>query len=187
MIFGYARVSTDQQELDLQMDALKAAGVEDANIITDVMSGTKAERPGLARLLDKCREGDTVVVWRLDRLGRSLSNLIQLVEDLSKRGIFLRSLHEAIDMSTPTGKLTLHLFLMLAEYERSVIHQRTLAGLQAARERGRVGGRPSALTDEQKGMARTLYRSGEVTIKALCDQFGCGRATMYRLLKEESQ
>src|SRR3954452_21807404 len=142
MLIGYARVSTHEQNLDLQEDALNAAGCK--KVYTDKTSGTKAERPGLEQALADARPGDSLVVWKLDRLGRSLKHLIETVTDLSHRGVGFRSLQEAID-STSGGKLIFHVFGALAEFERDLIRERTLAGLAAARARGRKGGRPRNL------------------------------------------
>ena len=139
MLVGYARVSTDDQNLDLQTDALKQVGCE--RIFTDEMSGAKAQRPGLTEALAFLRQDDTLVVWRLDRLGRSLKDLVEQVEVLRSRGIGFRSLHESIDTTSPVGKFQFHVFSALAEFERDLIRERTMAGLQAARSRGRVGGR----------------------------------------------
>ena len=147
MLVGYARVSTHEQNLSLQVDALTQAGCE--KIFEDKISGIKAERPGLNAALEFVRKGDTLVVWRLDRLGRSLKHLIETVADLEGRGIGLRSLQEAIDTTTAGGRLVFQIFGALAEFERNLIRERTLAGLQAARARGRKGGRPKAL-DETK-------------------------------------
>src|SRR5437867_1277944 len=142
MLIGYARVSTNEQNLDLQRDALRKAGVRSKNIFTDKITGTKAERPGLAEALSHLREGDTLVVWRLDRLGRSLKHLIETVTALHAQGVAFQSITENIDTSNPTGKLVFHIFGALAEFERSIIRERTIAGVSAARARGRKGGRP---------------------------------------------
>lgn len=180
MIFGYARVSTADQNHQLQLDALQAAGVDE--VITDTISGGKKERPGLDRLLDKAREGDVIVVWRLDRLARSLSNLLQLVETLQARGIALKSLHEEINTASANGRLMLHLFGALGEFEKSLILERSAAGLASAKAEGRVGGRPPALSPEQQAMIRSLHRSGEIPAKALWEQFGISRPTFYRIV-----
>jgi DNA invertase Pin-like site-specific DNA recombinase len=142
MLIGYARVSTNEQNFDLQLDALKKEGVKDIDIYTDKVTGTKAERPGLTQALSHLRSGDTLVVWRLDRLARSLSHLIELVNRLAEQGIAFKSLTERIDTSSATGKLVFHIFGALAEFERNLIKERTLAGLSAARARGKLGGRP---------------------------------------------
>src|SRR5436305_5092149 len=156
MLIGYARVSTQDQTLSLQKDALEKIGC--TKIFTDVISGAKAERKGLEEALHYVREGDTLVVWRLDRLGRSLKHLIEVVTDLEKRGIGFKSLTENIDTTTSGGKLIFHIFGALAEFERNLIRERTQAGLQAARARGRFGGRRKALASGQKiKMAQELY------------------------------
>lgn len=158
MLIGYARVSTIEQTLDLQQDALRKAGCE--QVFTDRISGAKSERPGLRQALDFVRSGDILVVWKLDRLGRSLKQLIEIVSELQKRDIGFRSLTENIDTTSPGGKLIFHIFGSLAEFERDLIRERTLAGLAAARARGRRGGRPRAasLNDERKiARARALY------------------------------
>jgi DNA invertase Pin-like site-specific DNA recombinase len=149
MLIGYARVSTQDQTLDLQTDALKQAGCE--KIFTDMTSGAKAERPGLQEAMNQLRAGDTLVVWRLDRLGRTLKQLIATITDLSEQDIGFKSLQEHIDTTTSGGKLIFHIFGALAEFEREVIRERTIAGLQAARTRGKVGGRPTLQSrDPQK-------------------------------------
>ena len=151
MLIGYARVSTEDQHLDLQRDALARAGCE--RTFEDQKSGAKADRPGLLAALDYARPGDSVVVWRLDRLGRSLSDLIAPVRRMEEKGIQLRSLTEGIDTSTINGKLTFHLFAALAEFERALVRERTRAGLDAARARGRKGGRKHRLTPERRAHA----------------------------------
>src|SRR5215472_3319623 len=148
MLLGYARVSTQDQTLDLQTDALKRAGCE--KIFTDTTSGAKAERPGLQEAMNHLRAGDTLVVWRLDRLSRTLKHLISTISDLSDHDIAFKSLQENIDTTTSGGKLIFHVFGALAEFEREVIRERTNAGLQAARARGRFGGRPSILARDPK-------------------------------------
>ena len=157
MKLGYARVSRTDQNLQLQTDALTAAGVE--RIFTDKLSGAKAEREGLAEMLNQLREGDTVVVWRLDRLARSLAHLIELAAGFERLGVQLVSLTENIDTTTPTGKLVFHLFASIAEFERNLIRERTAAGLDAARARGRKGGRKPVPTDEKKNTLDLLLKS----------------------------
>ena len=159
MTFGYARVSTTQQDEALQHDALEKAGVD--RIFIDKASGATESRPALDELLGQLRPGDTVVVWRLDRLGRSLRHLIDVVGDLEQRGVGLRSLTESIDTSTPGGKLIFHVFGALAEFERDLIRERTQAGLAAARARGRVGGRPTVWTPEKLEAARAMHADRE--------------------------
>src|SRR5918997_1143928 len=178
MYIGYARVSTDDQNLDLQRDALNSAGCE--QIFTDQVSGTKAKRPGLEQALSHLRPGDTLVVWRLDRLGRSLRHLIDLVQSLADRGVGFRSLTENLDTTTPGGRLVFHVFAALAEFERDLIRERTQAGLAAARARGRQGGRPSVMTPEKLVVARELYASREHPVAAIADVIGVSRASVYR-------
>lgn len=182
MLIGYGRASTDDQDLALQRDALTAAGCE--QLFTDTMSGAKAERPGLREALDFCRAGDTLVVWRLDRLGRSLTNLIELMNVLEERGIGFKSLSEQIDTTTSGGKLVFHIFGALAEFERELIRERTRAGLAAARARGRQGGRPKKLDSAKKvAMAQALYDQGTHSIADICQMLGISRATLYRAIK----
>lgn len=182
MIFGYARVSTQDQKLSAQRDALKAAGCE--KVITDKASGTKAARPGLDRLLDQLRKGDTLVVAKLDRLGRSLPHLVDLVNTLKDRGVHFRSLGESIDTSTSIGKLVFRIFASLAEFERDLIEERTKAGLASARARGRMGGRPKAMTRKQIKLAQSLHAAGDVSVSEICEQLGVSRSTLYRHLKK---
>jgi len=180
MIVGYARVSTDDQTLALQLDALQAAGCE--TVFRDTISGTKTERPGLTKALDHVRNGDMLVVWRLDRLGRSLSHLIELIQTLEGRGVGFKSLTEQID-TTSGGKLIFHIFGALAEFERNLIRERTMAGLQAARARGRKGGRPrKPNTDTKIVMAKQLHADQNNSIAEICKTLGVSRATLYRYL-----
>jgi DNA invertase Pin-like site-specific DNA recombinase len=178
MHIGYARVSTDDQNLDLQRDALKKANCE--QIFTDTVGGTKAERKGLTDALSHLRSGDTLVVWRLDRLGRSLRHLIDAVTALQERGIGFKSLQEAIDTTTSGGKLVFHIFGALAEFEREINRERTQAGLSAARARGKTGGRPKALTEKQVQMLRNLAADPENLIEDICKTLGISRTTFYR-------
>ena len=178
MHIGYARVSTQDQNLDLQNDALKAAGCE--NIYTDKMSGAKTNRPGLEEILGFIREGDTLVVWRLDRLGRSLKHLIQVLNQLDERGVYFKSIQESLDTSTPGGKLIFHVFGALAEFERDIIRERTLAGLAAARARGRKGGRPRKLTKKQITMAKNLMKDISIPIAEICKTLSVSKSTLYR-------
>jgi DNA invertase Pin-like site-specific DNA recombinase len=183
MDIGYARVSTGEQTLALQLDALTNAGC--GTIYEETASGAKAERPVLGEVLSYLRSGDTLVVWRLDRLGRSLKHLIEVVAQLSERGIGFKSLTEQIDTTTPGGKLIFHVFGALAEFERDLIRERTQAGLAAARARGRLGGRPKKLADaKQLELARTLYEGGQTDVATICRTLGISRATLYRALKE---
>lgn len=182
MLIGYARVSTDDQNLDLQRDALTQAGC--GKLCEDKESGAKAERPGLLLALEVLRDGDTLVVWRLDRLGRSLKDLIALVEKLEQRGIALKSLQENIDTSSSGGKLVFHLFGALAEFERNLIRERTQAGLSAARARGRSGGRPKALDANKRQLAIRLYHERQHSIDELCRMMGISKPTLYSYLAE---
>ena len=181
MNIGYARVSTQDQNLDLQNDALKAAGCE--NIYTDKMSGAKTNRPGLEEILGFIRKGDTLVVWKLDRLGRSLKHLIQVLNQLDERGVYVKSIQESLDTSTPGGKLIFHVFGALAEFERDIIRERTMAGLAAARARGRKGGRPRKLSKKQVEMAKKLMNDPTISIGEICRTMGVSKATLYRLAK----
>src|ERR687898_410942 len=176
-LIGYARVSTHEQHLHLQQDALTAAGC--LKIFTDTVSGAKAERKGLAEALDYIRAGDTLVVWRLDRLGRSLKDLIERITELHSRNIGFKSLTEQIDTTTSGGKLVFHIFGALAEFERDIIRERTNAGLTAARARGRKGGRPKALTPKKAQMVHDLYRNKENSIDEICKTLNISRTTLY--------
>src|SRR5437588_7311427 len=183
---GYARVSTFEQILDLQRDALTAAGCD--RIFTDTMSGSRSDRPGLEQALDYLRAGDVLVVWRLDRLGRSLKYLIEVMTKLDERGIGFRSLTEQIDTTTSGGKLIFHVFGALAEFERDIIRERTQAGLAAARARGRMGGRPKKLeTPAKVAMARALHADKTHSIAEICTSVGVSRATLYRYLGKPVQ
>lgn len=178
---GYARVSTDRQTLDQQKDALNAAGIE--RLFHDKRSGARDDREGLTALLDYVREGDVVIVVALDRLGRSLSGIIRTVETLIAKGVHLRSLRESIDTTTAVGHMLIGIFGALAQYERTLINERSVAAREAARARGRHVGRPKALTPEQERQIRALHETGE-TVPALMATFGVSRATVYRLLAE---
>jgi len=178
-VLGYARVSTGHQVLDQQLDALAAAGVS-GRVFTDTMSGTRDDRPGLAELMAYARAGDTVTVVALDRLGRSLSGIVQTVKTLGERGIVLRSLREGVDTSTSTGRMVLGIFASLADYERTLIAERAAAAREAARIRGRQVGRPSALTGEQVAMTVRMRSAGESVVD-IGRTFGVGRSTLYRL------
>jgi DNA invertase Pin-like site-specific DNA recombinase len=180
MLIGCARVSTHDQTLNLQQDALTKAGC--TKIFTDTASGAKAERKGLEEALAYVRKGDTLVVWRLDRLGRSLPHLITTMTDLEERGIGFKSLTENIDTTTSGGKLIFHIFGALAEFERNLIRERTQAGLVAAHARGKRGGRPKALTTRQLGIARDLYDKRHPIVE-ICRTLKISRATLYRSIK----
>ena len=179
MKIGYARVSTIDQSLDLQNDGLKKAGCE--KIFTDHgVSGAKTERPGLDKTLDQIRKGDTLVIWKLDRLGRSLSHLLSIIEGLKKKGAHFASIQDAFDTSTASGKMVFSVIGAMAEYEKNLTRERTMAGLASARARGRKGGRPKQLDDGQVRVAIALAEAGELMIREICEQVGCSRSTYYR-------
>lgn len=180
MLVGYERVSTDDQNLDLQHDALVKAGCE--KFFSDKTSGTKFDRPGLTECLNFLREGDVLVVWKLDRLGRSTKHLIETVEGLKAREIGFKSLQESIDTTTPAGKLVFHVFGALAEFEASLIRERTMAGLAAARARGRNGGRPKTLTPQQIEIGQTLAKDKTRSVSSICEHLGISRTTYYRYI-----
>ena len=180
-LIGYARVSTIEQNTDLQRDALAGAGC--VRVFVDTASGAIQTRPELERCLDHLRPGDTLVVWRLDRLGRSLRHLIDSIAVLDQRGIGFRSLTENVDTTSPGGRLVFHLFGALAEFERDLIRERTQAGLVAARARGRNGGRPAVMTAQKLSVAREMAASGEHTMAVIARTVGVGRATLYRHMK----
>jgi len=184
MKFGYARISTKDQNADLQHDALKQAGAE--RIFTEVISGAKTERPVLAEMLTQLRAGDVLIIWKLDRLGRSLRHLVELVNDLLGRGIGLQSIHDPIDTTTPHGRLIFNIFASLAEFERDIIRERTQAGLNAARARGRQGGRPKGLSEhaEQTACAaETLYREAKLSVQQIADKLHISKSTLYSYLR----
>ena len=179
MRIGYARVSTTDQNLDLQTDALKTAGCE--KIFSDRgASGAKTERPGLDKALDQIRKGDILVIWKLDRLGRSLSHLLSIIEDLKRKGANFASIQDAFNTSTASGKMVFSVIGAMAEYERNLTRERTIAGLASARARGRKGGRPKQLDEGQVRVAIALAEAGELTIKEICEQVSCSRSTYYR-------
>jgi DNA invertase Pin-like site-specific DNA recombinase len=180
MLVGYARVSTDDQDHALQLDALRQAGCE--RIITETASGSRHDRPELTRLLEHARSGDVLVVWRLDRLGRSLRHLIELSEQLQSRGIALRSLNEAIDTSTVAGRFMFSILASLGQMERELIVERTRAGLRAAAARGRRGGRPPALDDAKIRAARAMLAGGTMSAGEVARQLGVSASTLYRHL-----
>ena len=184
MLIGYARVSTDDQKLGLQRDALCAAGCE--RFFEEKLSAAGGHLPAREELLAFARRGDVVVVWKLDRLGRSLRDLVELVAVLGERGIELRSLRESIDTTTAAGKLTFHVFAALAEMETEVMRERTRAGLAAARRRGAKLGRPRALSADQVEMARTLMKNPKLSAVQVAQQLGVHRSTLYRSLGSRS-
>ena len=181
MLIGYARVSTIDQNLDMQVDALKVAGCE--KIFSDVASGAKTERVELKKAMEQLRKEDVLVVWKLDRLGRSLKHLIQVVSDLNEQDIGFKSLQENIDTTTNGGKLIFHIFGALAEFEREIIMERTNAGLKAARARGRLGGRPRKMDKAKIEMAQALFDAKKTTVKNICKQLGISKGTFYRYIK----
>lgn len=184
MKIGYARVSTLEQNLNLQIDALQQAGCK--KIITDEISGSVAERPGLTELKHSLRKGDTVVVWRLDRLGRTLKHLLEWVNELQTQEIEFQSLQESIDTKTSTGKLVFHIFASLAEFERNLTVERTRAGLEAARVRGRQGGRPKKLNKSKRQLAIDLYKTRKHSIQQICQTVGISKPTLYSYVRKES-
>ena len=177
MLIGYARVSTQDQTLNLQKDALEKAGC--SKIFTDTASGAVAERVGLQEAMQYARAGDTLVVWRLDRLGRSLTHLIATITALQEKQIGFKSITENIDTTTSGGKLIFHIFGALAEFERDIIRERTNAGLLAARARGRKGGRPKTLTEKQVAMAQALYNDTNNSVAEICKTLNISRVTLY--------
>jgi DNA invertase Pin-like site-specific DNA recombinase len=179
---GYARVSTGDQELNSQVDELRAAGCDP--VFTDKASGAKSDRPGLDECMETLKEGDTLVVWRLDRLGRSMQHLVSVITDLKVKGIAFRSLRDgAIDTTTASGELVFNIFAALAQFERELIRERTRAGLSAARARGRLGGRKPISRDNPKvRMAKKMHRDQSLTIAEICATLRISRATFYRYL-----
>lgn len=183
-LLGYARVSTTDQDARLQLDALTTAGCY--RIFTDTASGAFESRPELEKLLDQIRPGDTLVVWRLDRLGRSIRHLINHMDALQQQGIEFKSLQENIDTSSSGGRLVFNIFASLAEFERDLIRERTNAGLVAARARGRTGGRPSSLSRDKLRTAKRLYEQKDMTVAQIGEVLGVSRSTVYRALKKDS-
>jgi len=179
---GYARVSTHEQSLDAQIDSLKRAGCQ--RIYWDKVSGSKSDRPQLDRLQDSLRCGDTLVLWRLDRLGRSLRDLINWVQWLDEQKVTLHSLNEQIDTSHHSGKLVFHLFAALAEFERDLIRERTLAGLAAARARGRQGGRKAKLSASDVRGLKAMHKDHSISIGEICKRFGISKTSLYRYLRK---
>lgn len=185
MRIGYARVSTRDQNLNLQLDALRKAGCTDTYIYKEEISGATRERPQLQKLREQLREGDVVVVWKLDRLGRSLADLIHLVIEIQGKGAGLLSLNDNIDTTTPQGKLTFHIFAAMAEFERELIRERTNAGLASARARGRKGGRPRGQSPEAKikaAAATSLYQQKK-SVADICKTLTISKKTFYKYLK----
>lgn len=181
MLIGYARVSTDEQNLALQTDALEVAGC--VRIFTDKLSGSRLDRPGLADALSHLRSGDTLVVWKLDRLGRTVRQLVEFVARLNQNGVEFRSLTDGIDTTTPAGRFFFHMMAALAEMERDLTRERTMAGLAAARARGRNGGRPPALSAKQLIQARHLIQHPDQSMAEIAATLGVSRSTLYRALR----
>ena len=179
MLVGYMRVSTADQNLGLQRDALVAAGISPDRIYEDVCSGRAVDRPGLARALDVARNGDALVIWKLDRIGRSLPPVVGLVGDLQKRGVGLKVLTGDVDTTTVTGRLVFGIFATLAEFERDLIHERTMAGLAAARARGRSGGRPRVMTRQKLKAAMALMADRDNSARDVAAQLGVSLSTLY--------
>ena len=182
MKIGYARVSTIDQNLDLQIDSLKKAGCE--KIITDKISGSLQHRIGLEELLNTIRKDDEVIVWRLDRLGRSLKHLIELITIFNKKEIFFTSITESINTKSSSGKLIFHIFASLSEFERNLISERTKSGLQAARSRGKLGGRPKKAPKEKRQLAKELYNSKKYSLAKICKMIEISKPTLYKYIKE---
>lgn len=185
MLVGYARISSPEQSFDLQIDALEKAGCK--KIFKEVVSGAKAERKALNDALEYVRKGDTLVVWRLDRLGRSLLHLIEVINGLHKRKVGFKSLVDAIDTQTATGQFFFHVTGAFAELERNLIRERTRAGLKAARARGRSGGRPKAIDPKTFQMALEIYNSKTTTVGEMCKRLGIAKRTFYRHLELHNQ
>jgi DNA invertase Pin-like site-specific DNA recombinase len=183
MNVGYVRVSKKEQNPDLQRRELEGAGCE--RIFEERISSREQTRPQLEAALDYCREGDVLVVWKLDRLGRSIKELIELVNALKDRGVGFRSLRESLDTTTPGGKLVFHVFASIAEFERDVIRERTMAGLEAARARGRKGGRKRVMDESKIALASKLMRDRKTPISAVCEAVRVSRATLYRYLEPD--
>ena len=184
MKIGYCRISTRAQNFDLQLDALNREGCD--KIFKDTVSGSKSSRPGLDEMLKNLRQGDIVIVYKLDRLGRSLRHLVELINDFSDRGVGLKSLNDPVDTTSAQGRLITNLFASIAEFERELIQERTTAGLDAARARGRKGGRPKGLNKEAQSkaiVAATLYQEGQLSIKQIANQLKISKTTLYKYLR----
>jgi DNA invertase Pin-like site-specific DNA recombinase len=183
-VIGYARVSTIGQTLEQQTEALTAAGA--GKIFHDVMSGARDDRPGFAECMQYLREGDTLIVWRLDRLGRNMRAIINTFHELTQRGVTVRSLHDGVDTSTSTGRMVAGILMSIAEYERELVRERTALKLEHARKSGRKFGRPAKLTSEQAALAQRMKANGE-TAATICQTLGIGRTTLYRYLAESAE
>ena len=188
MKFGYARISTEDQKLDMQIDSLLKAGIEHENIYTDISSGVKTKRPGFDKMLMKLRKEDEVIFWRLDRIGRNLSHILKVIDGFDRDGIIFRSIQEPMmDTSSPMGKVFIQFVGVMAEFERNSLIERTNAGLAAAKKRGRTGGRKAGLSDKAKRtarMAESLYNEQELTVDEMCITLGIkSKATLYKYLR----
>lgn len=185
-LLGYARVSTTAQDLQLQLDALEKAGCKREWIFTDKASGSRTDRPGLNRCLKELKRDDTLLIWRLDRLGRSMAHLVSLVEDLKERGVGFKSICDgAIDTTTASGELVFNMFSSLAQFERRLIQERTHAGLAAARSRGRIGGRkPIAVSNHRVQVAKSMHADKKLAIEDICKTLKISRATLYRYVEK---
>jgi len=177
MKIGYARVSTTDQSLNPQTDSLSEAGCE--KLFSDVASGAKTQRPGLEKAIEFCRKGDILVVWKLDRMGRSMSHLIEMIQQLENKKVGFQSLTEKIDTTPAGGRLIFHLFGALAEFERDLIRERVQAGLKSARARGRKGGRPP-VPEETRAMAKILLADKSLSVKQICERLGIAKSTLYK-------
>ena len=185
-IYGYARVSTEGQCLDRQIDALKAAGVKEENIYCEKMTGTKSSRPKLNALLDVVEKNDVIIIEALNRLGRSSSDLINLMKSLNEKGVILKSLKESLDFSTVQGQFIANFLALMAEFEREVIHSRVVEGVAAARARGRIGGRPKT-PDKVIDKALHLYDMRNLTVTEICRACGISRPTLYKAIKQREE
>ena len=183
-VIGYARVSTISQTLEQQTEALTAGGA--GKIFHDIMSGARDDRPGFAECLRYLREGDTLIVWRLDRLGRNMRSIINTLHELTDRGVTVRSLHDGVDTSTSTGRMVAGILMSIAEYERELVRERTALKLEHARKSGRKFGRPAKLTSDQAALAQRMKANGE-TAATICGTLGIGRTTLYRYLAESAE
>lgn len=184
MIYGYARVSTKDQVLDLQIDALKNAGCQ--KIFNEVAKGAKADRPEWLKLLSEIQKGDTLIVWKLDRMGRSLHHLIKVVNDLIAKGVDIISIQDPLNTTSAQGRLIFNMFASLAEFEKDLIRERTMAGLKSARARGRIGGRPKGLSEKAKKVAcvaEALYLQNELKTDDIAEQLGISKTTLYKYLR----
>ena len=189
MVFGYARISTGQQNIDMQIDAIKAVGVEEQNIFTDVTSGAKKKRPGLDELLTKVREGDKVVVWKCCRLARNLKHMLSLMEIFKETGVEFKSIQEPfVDTTSPQGRFMFNIFSCMNELERETNRERVIVGLEMARQRGKTGGRPRGLSERLKKLApavASMWKDNDRSIREIKDMFNISQASVYKCLKHE--